>query len=573
MRRRAGSERSPGSRPYHVWMPDRVSVDDHIAAGRAALSLGDWPDARACFSAALAERDSPGALEGLSWSAWWLDDVEACFDARTRAYHGYRDIGDERAAARMALWLGDDNIEFLGAHAVARGWFARAARLLDALRACPEHGWLAVFEAHDALGRGDLDDAWRRAEQARELGGRLRSLDLEMFAVATEGAILIERGEIAEGQERLDEAATAAVAGEFENLAPAAWSCCLVMSTCERVRDHERAAQWCCQIERFSQRMRARFLRGVCRAHLGALQAWHGRWDQAERELTEALDELTEKRPTWRREAVVRLGKLRLLQGHLDDADRLLGEAAEHPLALVGMAAVSLDRDDRATARDLIDRSLRRAAAGGPAARVDALELRVRLELASGEPAVARRWLDELRAVADRLPAQPITATLRELEGLIVAGELDHERACDHLEDAIDAFMAMDAPVEAARVRLALASSLLDFGRPDGARREAHQALDDLRDVGASVQCARADALLARIDASDPRPSGRDRLLTDRQVDVLRLVADGLSDREIADRLVLSPHTVHRHVANVYARLGCSSRAAAVAEAGRRGLL
>lgn len=553
-------------------MPDGRPVDD-VAAGRAALSVGDWIAAHARFSAALAASESPSAFEGLSWAAWWLDDGHACIAARTHAYHGYRDVGDERSAARMALWLGDDHVEFLGAHAVAHGWFARAARLLDALDPCPEHGWLAVFEAHDALGRGDLDDAWDRAQQARDLGGRLRELDLEMFAVATEGVVRIERGEITAGRACLDEAAAAAVAGEFDNLAPAAWSCCLVMSTCERVRDYERGAQWCREIEMFGERIQARFLRGVCRAHLGAVHAWHGSWARAERELVEALAELADNRPAWWPEAAVRLGQLRLRQGRLDDAEQLFEQAPDHPSAPIGMAAVSLERDDVVTARDLIDRSLRQAGADGPAGRVDAVELRVRVELAAGDPAAARPWLDELRAAAERLGAEPLAATVRECEGLIAAAELDHDAACDYLEDAIDAFVALNAPVEAARVRLALASSLAELGRPEAAGREARRALDDLRDVDAALHCARAEAFLAQIDAGDRHASGRDGSLTDRQVDVLRLVADGLSDRQIADRLVLSPHTVHRHVANIYTRLGCSSRAAAVAEAGRRGLL
>jgi LuxR family transcriptional regulator, maltose regulon positive regulatory protein len=554
-------------------MAEDALDDDDVAAGRAALSRGAWPEARAHFLGALSVRERPAALEGLSWAAWWLEDVDGCLDARERAYHRYREEGDDRSAARMAVWLGDDHLAFRGAQAVAGGWFARAARILEPLEPGPEHGWLAVFEAHDALGRADLDTAWRRAQRARDLGHGHGAIDLEMFAVATEGVVLVERGQTAEGLRCLDEAAAAALAGEYENLAPAAWSCCLMMSTCEGLRDYDRATQWCQQIERFSARMNAGFLRGVCRAHHGAIQAWHGRWRRAERELVEALDGLSAHRPSWRSEAVVRLGQLRRRQGRLEEAEALFEQAASHPLALHGTAALRLEQGDPEGARDLLHRVLRQADVGRPADRADALELLVRVELALGDPATASLRLDELRSVASDLAAGPMAATIRECQGLLAAAEADHARACDHLEDAIDLFARLRAPVETARARVELATSLLELGRTDAAHREVRDAQDDLADIDAAPERGRIDALLTRLGAVRDGRTARDQLLTDRQREVLQLVAEGLSDQQIADRLVLSPHTVHRHVANIYTRLDCSSRAAAVAEASRRDLL
>ncbi len=554
-------------------MAEDALVEDDIAAGWVALSGGAWPEARSRFLDALAVDEAPEALEGLSWAAWWLDDVDGCLDARERAYRRYRDAGEDRPAARMALWLGDDHLEFRGEHAVARGWFARARRILEPLEPGPEHGWLAVFEAHDAIGRADLDTAWERVEQARDLGRRHGHVDLEMSAVATEGVIRAERGEIDQGLRCLDEAAAVALAGEYENLAPAAWSCCLVLSTSERVRDFDRALQWCQQIERFSERLHGSFLRGVCRAHHGAIHAWHGSWALAEQELGAALEDLSANRPTWRSEALVRLGQLRRRQGRRSEAQHLFAQAASHPVALLGMAALRLDEGDPAAARDLLHRLLRRTDGASRVGRADALEWLVRVELAAGDHPAADRWLDELRSAAGDLATRPMEATLRECEGLLAAAEGDHERACDHLEDAIDRFVRLRAPVEAARARTELASSLLGLDRPDAADREVRQALDDLRGTDADPERERAAALLT--DVAHARDDGgkRDRPLTERQSEVLRLVAEGLSDQQIADRLVLSPHTVHRHVANIYTRLGCSSRPAAVAEAARQDLL
>jgi LuxR family transcriptional regulator, maltose regulon positive regulatory protein len=563
-----------GREPYAGTMTDDALVEDGIVAGRAALSRGSWREAHRHFLDALEVRKSPQALEGLSWAAWWLEDVHGCLDARLRAHHGYRELGDDRAAARVALWLGDDHQQFLGESAVASGWFARAGRLLERLEPGPEHGWLAVFEAHDALADGDLEVALARSSRAREIGRDHTQTDLEMFALATEGVVRTRRGELDDGWRCLDESATVALAGGYDNLAAAAWSCCLVMSTCERFRDFDRGRQWCQRIQRFSERMQGRFLRGVCRAHQGAIHAWHGSWEVADQQLTTALDELTERRPTWRAEAVVRLGHLRRRQGRLDEAEQLFVDAAEHPAALHGLAGLRLADGDPESARDLLDRVLRKPGDTSHIGQADALELLVRVEIAAGDLRAAADAVDRLREHAGAAASEPMTAALYECKGLLAAADGEHERACDHLEDATDLFVALGAPVEGARTRLALATSLLAMGRPAAAEREVRGAVDDLGDIAAAPERERSAALLADIEAArTDRESVRDQVLTARQVEVQRLVAEGLSDQQIAHRLVLSHHTVHRHVANIFTRLGCSSRPAAVAEAARLGLL
>jgi LuxR family transcriptional regulator, maltose regulon positive regulatory protein len=540
---------------------------EQLAAGRAALGRGAWDEARSRLEDALAAGAGPEAHEALSWAAWWLEDVETCLEARERAYLGYRERGDRRAAARMALWLGDDHAEFRGAHAVAAGWQARAARLLETVAACPEHGWLAVFEAHTALDRRDLEEAERLAGQAREAGQRHGAVDLEMFALATLGVVRVGQGRVAEGLGHLDEAAAAALAGEYEQLAPAAWACCLVMATCEQVRDYDRAAQWCAQIEAFSERLGATFLRGVCRTHYGALRAWQGDWDTAQRELETALDTLGDERASWRADALVRLGELRRRQGRTDEAVTLFEQAGGHPLALRGLAAVHLDRGEPGPARDLLERALRRVPTGA-VARADALELLVRALVEVGEHDLAAHHLDELRAIAAAVDTGPLWAAVDLAEGRRAMAAGEHERARAHLEDAVDRLTRGGAPLEAATARVALARTLQELGRHQAARREADLALQALGPHDTPDRAA-ATRLRAALDAD----GGTDRPLTPRQVEVLRLVARGLSDQQIADALVLSPHTVHRHLANIYVRLGCSTRAEAVASSGRLGLL
>lgn len=545
---------------------------DAVAAGYAALARGAWAQARDAFGEALARGEHPSALEGTSWAAWWLEDVEGCIDARERAYRGYRRAGDTRGAARMALWLADDHQWFRDAPAVADGWFRRAARLLAELEPSPEHGWLAVFEAHAALDRGDLAGARELAGRARAVGQRHGAVDLEMFAVATDGVARIEQGDVAEGLGCLDEATAAALAGEYENLAPAAWTCCLLLAACERVRDYARGAQWCAKVEEFSRRMDATFVIGVCRTHYGAILGWHGSWADAEQQLGAALDHLSAEQAAWRTEALVRLGELRRRQGHLAEATARFEEAVPHPLAYRGLAALSLDRGEPATARDLLERALRHIPKTHPTRRADVVELLVRVHIALGDTGAAGGALEELRAVATAVGTEPLRAAVSCGHGLLAAALGDHARACEHFEDAVDVFTRSRAPLEAAVARLELAATLRALDQVDAAQREARIARASLQALGATVEADRARALVAAL-AADPPASGRDSLLTPRQLEVLRLVAAGLSDAAIAARLTLSEHTVHRHVANIFTRLDCSSRAAAVAAAGRLGLL
>ncbi|WP_432885896.1 LuxR C-terminal-related transcriptional regulator [Kribbella sp. CA-245084] len=535
-------------------------TEDFLAAGRAALTRGAWSAARGQFERALETATTAEALEGLSWATWWLEDVPACLDAREQAYRLYRKADDARAAARMALWLGDDHNEFRGAGAVAEGWFNRAARLLEELEACPELGWLRVFEAHAALGRHDTGRARELAVQAQELGRRHRAVDLEMFSLATEGLALVEEGDVEQGMRCLDEATAAALAGEYENLAPAAWTCCRLISACEEIRDYERGAQWCRQVEEFSRRMEARFVTGVCRAHYAAILGWHGDWSAAERELTKAHEDLTAKRPYWRAEAVVRLGELRRRQGQVEQAEALFNEVSSHPLAKRGLAELSLDRGDPAAARDVLERMLRRIPAGS-VSRAWPLELMVRASVALGDHEAAAVHLAEFCLIAELLGTRPLRAAARFASGICAAARGSDEEACACLEEAVDLYDGL-APFEAAHARLELARSLLTLGRTEAARREARTALS-------AIPVPRRDEaeLLVTLGLVGPP------VLSARQLDVLRLVADGLGDREIAGQLVISEHTVHRHVANIFTRLDCSTRAAAVSRATGLGLL
>jgi ATP/maltotriose-dependent transcriptional regulator MalT len=551
------------------------SSAERVRKGEAALARAAWGDARAIFEEELAERETVEAWEGLSWAAWWVEDVPACLEARERAYRLSRRRGDVRRAAMLAVWLGDDHLVLRGERAVANGWFQRAARLLDGLEPCAEHGWLDALLGYMAMVEGDPARAQEFAAQARELGRRLGVVGLEMFALSVEGAALVNDGRVADGMCLLDEATAAALAGEFEEIVPAGWTCCLLLNCCERARDYERAAEWCRKVEEFALRMRINFVTGACRAHYGAVLTWQGRWGDAERELTRATEDLVAERPTWSGLAIVRLADLRRRQGRVAEAQQLLQRAAGNALTPVVMAEIALDQGDASAAAELLEPVLRRVPTENMTLRATPVELMVRARAAARQADAAALHLEELRSIAEAVGTRPLHASARRAEGLVALSAGDEEEARARLEDAVELFAASGASFELARARLELARVLASSGRGDAAVREATLAVRRLDEIGAAGEAARGRELLAGLGAPPVarRAASADRLLTPRELEVLRLVAEGLTDGEIAERLVLSKHTVHRHLQNAYARLACSSRAAAVAEAHRLQLL
>ena len=254
---------------------------DPLAAGWAELGAGRWAAARSCFEAASA--DEPEAAEGLSWSAWWLDDAATVFAARERAYRLYRARGDDAAAARMATWLAADELDFHGAASVAAGWLQRAHRLLDPLAPGPDHGWLAFHDGYVAHASHDTEAALALAATSVELGRRFGVADLEMLGLALEGAALVACARVEEGMRRLDEATAGALAGGATIPISGAWTCCFLVSACGAVRDYARAAEWCDRIAELAERYGSRYMLAFCRAEYGAVDLWRARWPQAER--------------------------------------------------------------------------------------------------------------------------------------------------------------------------------------------------------------------------------------------------------------------------------------------------
>jgi DNA-binding NarL/FixJ family response regulator len=542
--------------------------------GAECLAAGAWHEARRFFESALAERETADALEGLGLAAWWLDDADAVFASRERAYKLYLDADDRRSAARVAVWLAWDCFAFRGETAVANGWLQRARRLLDGLPPSPELAWLESRESQLALAEdGDPDRAHRHATEATRVGRAAGSIDYEMLGRSLQGLALVASGAVAEGMRLLDEVNTAIVAGELTDQVVIGLSSCYLIAACERVRDYDRAVQWCARLKLFCEKWGLRPLFAVCRTQYASICMWRGTWLEAEQELTAATGELAATRPAMTADGVVRLADLRRRQGRLVEASSLFEQAGHHPLAALGQAELAFDRGDARAAAESAERYLRRVPRHNRTDRVVALDLLVRALTATGDADGARTALAELQGIASVVGTVPLRAAASLAAGYVALGAGDGDVARRHLEDAVDLFLASGAPYELARARIALARALGLLGRVGAATEETQRALDVLIELHAELEISRAKALMQELSATSGKPSPSPAGLTAREIEVLRLVADGLNNQVIAERLFLSEHTVHRHVANIFNKLSVSSRAAAVAKAARRGLL
>jgi LuxR family transcriptional regulator, maltose regulon positive regulatory protein len=550
---------------------------DPLAAGWAALARGDSKAARACFEESIQRDENPEALEGLGWAGHALDDDRLTFDARERAFRLYRERGDAGSAARVAAWHSFDCLAFRGEPAIANGWLQRAHSLLDDLEPGPDHGWLAFHEGHVAVSLDeDTAKAKRLAARALEIAREFGVYELEMLALGLQGRALVSEGSIEEGMRSLDESTATALGGEVKLLVCSAWTCCYLISACERVRDVDRAGQWSIRVAEFCQQNGIGLPFGYCKAHYGAVLTWQGRWQEGERELREAAAALLANRPPTAGDALVRLGELRWRQGRLDEAEELFARCEGHALTPLYRGIAALDAGDAEEAAELADRFLRRFPGRGRIERLSGLELAARAQSQLGRDDPAAAALEELRQIAPRLGTRPARATLLGAEGAVVAARGEPNEARRFFEDALDILAATEAPFETARLRLDLAATLSALGRTPAAEREIEAALATYRELGANAEIARAEAMLEhgrrRGVALAGATAGPLRELSRRELEVLELIAEGLTNQTIADRLVISGHTVHRHVSSILRKLEVPTRSAAAALAAQHGL-
>ena len=549
-----------------------VSASTMLANAQESLSRGRWSDARRGFEEALAEAPSPEALEGLGAAAWWQQDVPTVLSSRERAYRLFRECEDQLGAGRMATELGFDYAVFRLEMAVSSGWLQRAHRLLDDLDPVAEQVWLAFREAELAYHTaGDMHRTWRLAVEARRLARRLGLLDLEMVGLALEGLTLVGQGKVPDAMLRLDEATAAAVSGDMQDLKAIAATCCFMVFACERVRDVDRASQWCDQFMEYYRRRDMRAYLAFCGAHHASVLMSRGRWDEADAQLTTSRHELSSC-AAWSMTAFERLGELRRRQGRLEEAAENFERSGPYPGGVLGVARVALDRGALDVALDLAEGMLRRIPERDRVERIATLELLVRARCANHDTEGAEEAVHELEVVASSVGTDCLMASALHARARLAITLGDAESANRHLQDALDRYERARLPFEASLVGLDRARALHVLGRADAAVEQARRARDTLRSLGAAVEVEKADALLRDLlgGASSPQ---QEFGLSPRESEVLSLLSKGMSNQQIADELVLSRHTVRRHISNILTKLGVSSRTGAVAFAHQRGLL
>jgi LuxR family maltose regulon positive regulatory protein len=546
---------------------------DHRALGRDALERGSWEEARSHLAASVVERETAEVLEDLGLAAWWLDEPALTFDARERAYALYRENQNARGAARVAIWLVWDYLAFRGDFAVASGWMERARRLLAGQHGTAEYGWLLIREAEVALfRRHDPAAAAASASRAAKLGRELGDQGVEFTALGLEGLAHVSAGDVELGMRRLDEASVATTAGEVKELHAVGLVSCWQIFACERVRDYDRAAQWCARVQEFSRRWGLRPLSAICRTQYAGVLIWHGDWAEAEAELMSATHELQQSRPGLMNPPVARLGVLRLRQGRFDDAERLFEQSSSQPQSRVGIAELMFERGNYDECVALLDQFLIQIGDGEPTSRAAALELLVRGHARRGDLDAATVALAELERIASAATTSSFAASVSTAQAEVLRRRGDLAGAAVCLVKAIDLFQQNGAPFETARARIDLADAHVALGRVESAEREARLAMESLDALGAEHEANRGRRLLRSLTGGKGK-ANRGPALTQRQIEILRLVARGMSNAEVASRLDLSEHTVKRHVANLLMRLDLPSRAAAAAYATREGLI
>jgi LuxR family maltose regulon positive regulatory protein len=483
----------------------------------------------------------------LAVSSWWLDDGPTARLARERQFRGLRAVGDDPGAARTAIALAWDATIFASDTSVARGWAARARSLLDRTPPGEEHVWLALREA-------TLERAGSAAyADARRLARSLGAFDAEMTAAVLEGDARVGEGDVEEGLACMDEALAAACGDELEHPVAITFACCQLFAVCGRVRDYEHAFQWCQRIADLCERRNIWSVLSATRCSYAAILIARGRFAEAERLLVAAESRYGEKGlPRHRALAIAWLADLRFRQGRLDEAGRLLDRAASEPAHHVIAAAIALSQGRNEHATEHAAAYLRQCDPSQVVLRAAALEIGVRGDIRCGREARAEQALEELSRLSAQVGRAPVVGASLVARAAFDEYRGDLEAARLALADAADLFEHGEAPYEAAMARIELARVLDAAGRSADATRSRLLGEERLRELRA--------------------PDGAPPVLTKRELAVLQLVAEGLSNPDIGRRLVISKHTVHRHVSNIMRKLAAGSRAAAVARAAQLGL-
>ncbi|HTF08060.1 MAG TPA: LuxR C-terminal-related transcriptional regulator [Asanoa sp.] len=535
--------------------------------GRECFRSKAWAAAFAHLSGA--DRASPLApadLQLLATAAYLVGNEHDGDRLLARAYRESLAAGDRTAAARSAFWLAF-HLLHAGNSAQAGGWLGRARSLLDdAEHRCVEDGYLLVPAAVENYFAGDYPAAHALSSEAAEIGRRFGDLDLQTLAQHVQARALIGQGRSREAMALLDEAMVAILADEVSAVV-AGDTYCGVLEACQEVFDLARAREWTASLSRWCAAQPDLVLfRGHCLVHRAEIMVLSGEWPDALDEARQACQRLSEPpgQPA-AGAAFYQLGELHRLGGAFEAAEDAYrgasrwGHQPQPGLALLRLAQGQVDVA-AAASRRLVGE------AGGRLHRSRLIPAHIEIMLAAGDVQAARLAADELSATADDVGSPMLRAAAAQAGGAVLLGEGDGRGAEQQLRRAWTAWHDLGAPYEAARTRVLLGQACGMLGDDDGAIMELDAARWTFERLGAVHDVAVTETLSRKASAAPPAR------LTEREMQVLRLVASGKTNRAIAADLFLSEKTVARHLSNIYTKLGLSSRSAATAYAYENGL-
>jgi DNA-binding NarL/FixJ family response regulator len=535
---------------------------DILERGRESYGRHAWADAFAELSAAdEASPLGPDDLVLFAMAAYLVGRDDESIGLFERAHHEHLGRDEVERAVRCAFWLA---FFLLGGGEVERGggWVSRGRRLLEACgRDSAEHGYLLFADGMMAIFGGELALALATFTQADAIGERFADADLVTLARHGQGRALIRLGRQAEGKALLDEVMVAVTSGAVSPVV-AGDVYCSVIQACEESFDLRRAQAWTAALSHWCAAQPDLVpYRGQCLLHRAEIMQLHGAWQDAIDEIQRASERLAQRpgssAKAW---AFYRRAELHRLSGEFAEAEEAYRQASrcgrepQPGLALLRLAQGQVDAA-QAAIRRVVDE------ASGFVARSRLLPAHVEIMLAAGDVEAAAAGADELAALADDLGAPLLRARATHAQGAVLVAEGDARTALTALRRAWSDWQELEAPHEAAATRALIGLACRGLGDEDGAAMELDAARWAFQELGAAPDVARIDVLLRHVGAE---AAGG---LTARELEALRLVAAGKTNRMIAADLFLSEKTVARHVSNIFAKLGVSTRAAATAHA------